>query len=149
MYFWPLQWLPVSLSFHVYNLRPVIETVQQTPNLCFIILFFSALGGNPLYCDCNLQWLSDWVKNGYKEPGIASCANPFDLQGKLLLTAPSRKFICEGKNVSLLRCSLSCLFMPGEIACFKRGSTGLILEIAGLRTDCVVKEGIGLLLFVV
>ncbi|KAK7929454.1 hypothetical protein WMY93_005849 [Mugilogobius chulae] len=53
-----------------------------------------ALGANPLHCDCHLQWLSDWVKSGYKEPGIARCAGPGDMTDKLLLTTPSKKFTC-------------------------------------------------------
>ncbi|XP_034146860.1 slit homolog 2 protein isoform X4 [Esox lucius] len=53
-----------------------------------------ALGANPLHCDCRMQWLSDWVKSGYKEPGIARCAGPGDMTDKLLLTTPSKKFTC-------------------------------------------------------
>nr|XP_021331538.1 slit homolog 2 protein isoform X15 [Danio rerio] len=53
-----------------------------------------ALGANPLYCDCHMQWLSDWVKSGYKEPGIARCTGPGDMTDKLLLTTPSKKFTC-------------------------------------------------------
>ncbi len=30
---------------------------------------FSALGGNPFYCDCHLAWLSSWIKTDYVEPG--------------------------------------------------------------------------------
>uniref|UniRef100_A0A668A7H7 Slit homolog 1 protein n=1 Tax=Myripristis murdjan TaxID=586833 RepID=A0A668A7H7_9TELE len=62
-----------------------------------------AIGANPLYCDCRLLWLSDWVKSGYKEPGIARCAGPRGMEGKLLLTTPADKFqliciifICPG-----------------------------------------------------
>uniref|UniRef100_A0A3Q2ZWD6 Slit homolog 1 protein n=1 Tax=Kryptolebias marmoratus TaxID=37003 RepID=A0A3Q2ZWD6_KRYMA len=53
-----------------------------------------AIGANPLYCDCRLLWLSDWVKSGYKEPGIARCAGPRGMQGKLLLTTPADNFQC-------------------------------------------------------
>ena len=62
-------------------------------------VLFRALGGNPLYCDCNLKWLSDWIKQGYKEPGIAACVGPEDMQNKLLLTTPSYKFQCYGQPV--------------------------------------------------
>ncbi|XP_030638748.1 slit homolog 1b [Chanos chanos] len=55
-----------------------------------------AIGANPLYCDCRLRWLSDWVKSGYKEPGIARCAGPQGMEGKLLLTTPGTKFECTG-----------------------------------------------------
>lgn len=58
----------------------------------------SAIGANPLYCDCRLLWLSDWVKSGYKEPGIARCAGPRGLEGKLLLTTPADHFQCVGKR---------------------------------------------------
>lgn len=39
--------------------------------MLWIILlnFFRALGANPLYCNCDLRWLSQWVKAGFKEPG--------------------------------------------------------------------------------
>ncbi|XP_038266910.1 slit homolog 1 protein isoform X2 [Dermochelys coriacea] len=55
-----------------------------------------AIGANPLYCDCHLRWLSGWVKTGYKEPGIARCDGPPDMEGKLLLTTPAKKFECQG-----------------------------------------------------
>lgn len=58
---------------------------------------FRAIGANPLYCDCRLLWLSDWVKSGYKEPGIARCIGPRGMEGKLLLTTPADKFQCLGE----------------------------------------------------
>lgn len=57
-----------------------------------------AIGANPLYCDCHLRWLSSWVKTGYKEPGIARCAGPPEMEGKLLLTTPAKKFECQGET---------------------------------------------------
>lgn len=60
-----------------------------------------AIGANPLYCSCNLRWLSSWVKTGYKEPGIARCAGPPDMEGKLLLTTPAKKFECQGEGCCL------------------------------------------------
>jgi len=65
-------------------------------------VLYRALGGNPLYCDCNLKWLSDWIKQGYKEPGIAACVGPEDMQNKLLLTTPSYKFQCYGQLTTSL-----------------------------------------------
>ncbi|XP_061685781.1 slit homolog 1 protein-like isoform X1 [Syngnathoides biaculeatus] len=55
-----------------------------------------AIGSNPLYCDCRLLWLSEWLKSGYKEPGIARCGGPPAMEGKLLLTAPPERFLCRG-----------------------------------------------------
>ncbi|MGH0167412.1 UNVERIFIED_CONTAM: hypothetical protein FKN15_052811, partial [Acipenser sinensis] len=72
-----------------------------------------ALGANPLYCDCNMQWLSDWVKSGYKEPGIARCAGPGEMTDKLLLTTPSKKFTCEGPvDINILAKCNPCLSNP-------------------------------------
>ncbi|XP_071038445.1 protein slit isoform X1 [Parasteatoda tepidariorum] len=56
-----------------------------------------ALGANPLYCDCNLRWLSEWIKQDYIEPGIARCAEPRSMKDKLVLTADSNGFVCTGK----------------------------------------------------
>lgn len=43
---------------------------MHTGTFFFIPLFLSsALGANPLYCNCDLRWLSQWVKAGFKEPG--------------------------------------------------------------------------------
>ncbi|XP_051778405.1 slit homolog 1a isoform X1 [Erpetoichthys calabaricus] len=78
-----------------------------------------AIGANPLYCDCHLRWLSDWVKTGYKEPGIARCTGPPGMEGKLLLTTPAKKFECQGAKDSavLAKCS-PCLSNP----CQNQGS---------------------------
>lgn len=37
-----------------------------------LLTLFRALGANPLYCNCDLRWLSQWVKAGFKEPGKKS-----------------------------------------------------------------------------
>uniref|UniRef100_A0A8C9MLJ8 Slit homolog 2 protein n=1 Tax=Serinus canaria TaxID=9135 RepID=A0A8C9MLJ8_SERCA len=72
-----------------------------------------AIGANPLYCDCNMQWLSDWVKSEYKEPGIARCAGPGEMADKLLLTTPSKKFTCQGPvDVNILAKCNPCLSSP-------------------------------------
>jgi len=54
------------------------------------------LGGNPLFCDCGLKWLADWVKRDYLEPGIARCHQPEGMKNKLLLTTPPGAFECTG-----------------------------------------------------
>uniref|UniRef100_A0A8C9W842 Slit homolog 1 protein n=1 Tax=Scleropages formosus TaxID=113540 RepID=A0A8C9W842_SCLFO len=70
-----------------------------------------AIGANPLHCDCRLRWLSDWVKTGYKEPGIARCTGPSGMEGKLLLTTPAQKFECEVDPAVLAKCS-PCVSAP-------------------------------------
>lgn len=54
-----------------------------------------------------MQWLSDWVKSEYKEPGIARCAGPGEMADKLLLTTPSKKFTCQGTVVVFFASSKS------------------------------------------
>jgi len=51
-----------------------------------------------LHCDCNLRWLSEWVKAGYKEPGIARCSGPDAMVDRLLLTTPTHHFQCKGRS---------------------------------------------------
>ena len=89
-----LQYVDEERFGHGYTVSCVYLRVASACVVC------SALGGNPLYCDCNLKWLSDWIKQGYKEPGIAACVGPQDMQNKLLLTTPSHKFQCYGLSVT-------------------------------------------------
>uniref|UniRef100_A0A671SEL1 Slit homolog 1 protein-like n=1 Tax=Sinocyclocheilus anshuiensis TaxID=1608454 RepID=A0A671SEL1_9TELE len=78
-----------------------------------------AIGANPLYCDCRLRWLSDWVKTGYKEPGIARCAGPHGMEGKLLLTTPAKRFECQGEvDAAILAKCNPCMSKP----CLNHGS---------------------------
>uniref|UniRef100_A0A8C6NSN4 Slit homolog 1b (Drosophila) n=1 Tax=Nothobranchius furzeri TaxID=105023 RepID=A0A8C6NSN4_NOTFU len=82
-----------------------ISDLQQGIFSDVAFLSHLAIGANPLYCDCRLLWLSDWVKSGYKEPGIARCAGPRGMEGKLLLTTPADKFQCQGKQRERPRCT--------------------------------------------
>lgn len=79
----------------------------------FIHSLFSALGNNPLYCDCSLKWLSDWIKLDYVEHGIARCVEPESMNGKLILSTPSHNFVCKEKirNEILSKCN-ACYTMP-------------------------------------
>ncbi|KAK2109361.1 Slit 1 protein [Saguinus oedipus] len=54
-----------------------------------------------------------WVKTGYKEPGIACCAGPQDVEGKLLLTMPAKKFKCQDSPTLAIQAKCdSCLSSP-------------------------------------
>ena len=57
-------------------------------------VYCRALGGNPLNCDCNLKWLSDWIKKDWVEPGIAMCGGPRQMKSKLILFTDSSLFEC-------------------------------------------------------
>uniref|UniRef100_A0AAZ3P2N5 Slit homolog 3 (Drosophila) n=1 Tax=Oncorhynchus tshawytscha TaxID=74940 RepID=A0AAZ3P2N5_ONCTS len=72
-----------------------------------------ALGANPLYCNCDLRWLSQWVKAGFKEPGIARCTGPPDMADRLLLTTPLNRFQCKGPvDLNLMAKCAPCLAGP-------------------------------------
>ena len=70
-----------------------------------ISYLYRALGGNPLYCDCELKWLSDWIKKDFVESGIAICTGPASMTSKLLLTTPSNYFECNGR-FAVISCSI-------------------------------------------
>uniref|UniRef100_A0A3Q3KTB1 Slit homolog 1b (Drosophila) n=1 Tax=Mastacembelus armatus TaxID=205130 RepID=A0A3Q3KTB1_9TELE len=92
----PNLFLPLFPSPLLPSSSPVFSDPHQILSLTLCLCLCRAIGANPLYCDCRLLWLSDWVKSGYKEPGIARCAGPRGMEGKLLLTTPADKFQCLG-----------------------------------------------------
>uniref|UniRef100_A0A8K9WNL0 Slit homolog 1a (Drosophila) n=1 Tax=Oncorhynchus mykiss TaxID=8022 RepID=A0A8K9WNL0_ONCMY len=107
--------LPKGIPRNVTELILSYNSLRCIPSLAFAHspILSVAIGANPLYCDCRLLWLSDWVKTGYKEPGIARCAGPTGMEGKLLLTTPAKKFECHGEVDSgvLAKCN-PCLSSP-------------------------------------
>ncbi|XP_076101991.1 slit homolog 2 protein-like isoform X2 [Mytilus galloprovincialis] len=84
------------LSLHGNN----FSTIPYGAFKDLISLTHLALGGNPFYCDCNLKWLSDYIKKDYVESGIASCAGPLQMTNKLILTTDSTAFQCNTKEDS-------------------------------------------------
>ncbi|XP_022707108.1 protein slit-like [Varroa jacobsoni] len=74
-----------------------------------------ALGSNPLYCDCQMRWASDWIKKDFIEPGIARCAEPPHMKDKLVLTAPSNAFVCTQRAPAHIRAKCdACFTFPCE-----------------------------------
>uniref|UniRef100_A0A8C5EBE9 Slit homolog 1a (Drosophila) n=1 Tax=Gouania willdenowi TaxID=441366 RepID=A0A8C5EBE9_GOUWI len=111
-----LHMLPKGIPRNVTELSLHGNEISDLPDGIFndvTSLSHLAIGANPLYCDCHLRWLSDWVKTGYKEPGIARCAGPQGMEGKLLLTTPAKKFECTGDvdTAVLAKCN-PCLSSP-------------------------------------
>ncbi|KAM9409703.1 leucine-rich repeats and immunoglobulin-like domains protein 1 [Pholidichthys leucotaenia] len=47
-------------------------------------------------CDCQLQWLPDWLVTRGLQAGInATCAHPENLKGTSIFEAPSSSFVCD------------------------------------------------------
>uniref|UniRef100_A0A670HVK4 Slit homolog 1 protein n=1 Tax=Podarcis muralis TaxID=64176 RepID=A0A670HVK4_PODMU len=125
-----LKSLPKGIPKNVTELILSYNALQCIPPLAFeglrslrLLFWFSllhrAIGANPLHCDCHMRWLSGWVKTGYKEPGIARCAGPADMEGKLLLTTPAKKFECLGPPPLIIQAKCNpCLSSP----CQNRGT---------------------------
>uniref|UniRef100_A0A803VV60 Slit guidance ligand 3 n=1 Tax=Ficedula albicollis TaxID=59894 RepID=A0A803VV60_FICAL len=90
-----------------------ISSVPEGSFNDLVSLSHLALGTNPLHCDCHLRWLSEWVKAGYKEPGIARCRGPEAMVDRLLLTTPTHHFQCkEPVDLSVVSKCNPCLSSP-------------------------------------
>ncbi|KAI4457821.1 slit [Holotrichia oblita] len=90
-----------------------LQCIQKNALYGLKSLRIIAFGSNPLYCDCHLRWLSDWVKIDYIEPGIARCADPPNMKDKSVLSTPSGAFVCQTKvsDDILAKCD-SCYTYP-------------------------------------
>ncbi|KAJ0170078.1 hypothetical protein K1T71_014684 [Dendrolimus kikuchii] len=86
------------LSLHGNNISLLADGVFRD----LMSISHVALGSNPLYCDCSMRWLSEWVKSAgeYVEPGIARCSDPPPMRDKLVLSTATTAFICRGKPPS-------------------------------------------------
>uniref|UniRef100_A0AAY4EM14 Slit homolog 3 (Drosophila) n=1 Tax=Denticeps clupeoides TaxID=299321 RepID=A0AAY4EM14_9TELE len=100
--------IPVHAFDGLHSLR-LLHNGKYSEPFCSV----RALGANPLYCDCDLRWLSQWVKDGFKEPGIARCTGPPDMADRLLLTTPLNRFQCKGPvDINLMSKCAPCLTGP-------------------------------------
>ncbi|RWS23730.1 protein slit-like protein [Leptotrombidium deliense] len=109
--------------------------ISMIPNGAFkdlISITHIALGSNPLYCDCNLRWMSEWIKKDYKEPGIAKCSEPRSMRDKLILTTPSDQFVCLGEpEPSVLAKCDACFSYP-----CKNGATCVTQPLRQFSCNC-------------
>uniref|UniRef100_A0A8C9N6W8 Slit guidance ligand 3 n=1 Tax=Serinus canaria TaxID=9135 RepID=A0A8C9N6W8_SERCA len=111
-----LRMLPKGIPKDVTELTLHGNDISSVPEGSFndlVSLSHLALGTNPLHCDCHLRWLSEWVKAGYKEPGIARCRGPEAMVDRLLLTTPTHHFQCkEPVDLSVVSKCNPCLSSP-------------------------------------
>ncbi|WKY15918.1 hypothetical protein Q1695_000972 [Nippostrongylus brasiliensis] len=81
------------LSLHGNDISVLPETAfENLGNITHI-----AVGSNSLFCDCQMEWFSRWIKSKFVEAGIARCAAPASVANQLLLTARPNQFQCIGK----------------------------------------------------
>uniref|UniRef100_A0A8D0L649 Slit guidance ligand 3 n=1 Tax=Sphenodon punctatus TaxID=8508 RepID=A0A8D0L649_SPHPU len=118
-YYNQLRCIPVHAFGGLKSLRVLTlhgNDISSVPDGSFndlVSLSHLALGTNPLHCDCSLRWLSEWVKAGYKEPGIARCSSPEDMADRLLLTTPTHHFQCKGLvDINIMAKCNPCLSNP-------------------------------------
>ncbi|KAG7273157.1 hypothetical protein CRUP_019324 [Coryphaenoides rupestris] len=54
------------------------------------------LQSDSFLCDCQLQWLPEWLLSRQLQPGVnATCAHPQSLQGTSILHVPATSFVCD------------------------------------------------------
>lgn len=91
----------LSNYYYYFNVWYVDKFINH--NFIFFILPYRGIGSNPLYCDCSLQWLAEWIKKDFIESGIARCAEPSSMKDKLLLSTPASSFVCKGRYIGSIR----------------------------------------------
>lgn len=75
----------------------VAVTVQQwilTPIYPCLFSNCSALGQNPLHCDCNGKWLNSFFRQQFLDNGIALCHSPDNMRFKSLYHSKPGDFVC-------------------------------------------------------
>ncbi|XP_012937853.1 slit homolog 2 protein [Aplysia californica] len=133
-----LQCISETSFFNMKNLRILslhennISTIPYGAFDSLKALSHIALGGNPLFCDCKLKWLSDWIKKDFIEPGIASCNGPTKMKSKFLLSSPSSYFECLGDPDPTVaqKCDV-CLLNP-----CKNGGSCNTVEFKDFKCEC-------------
>lgn len=61
----------------------------------FLPAFPRMLNTSSLLCDCQLQWLGQWlIDNGFQHSVTAVCAHPAGLAGRSILSVSPEEFVC-------------------------------------------------------
>ena len=79
-----------------------ISTLQKNQLLNYPNLKTIGLTGNPLDCNCHLQWIKQWLEKNYDQDLIKflqwTCTKPANLFGKQLTTVHEEEMICHEEN---------------------------------------------------
>lgn len=57
----------------------------------------SRLHSNNLHCDCQLSWLSDWLRARRGLAPFTQCMAPANMRGLNVPDVPKKDFVCNGK----------------------------------------------------
>lgn len=66
-------------------------------------LYLSALGQNPLHCDCDLRWLNVYFRSKYLDNGIALCSSPQAMNQKSVFHTNPANFDCSWATTASAR----------------------------------------------
>ncbi|CAJ0965366.1 unnamed protein product [Ranitomeya imitator] len=87
------------------------------------------LHSNNLFCDCNLAWLSDWLRQRPRVGLYTQCMGPSHLRGHNVAEVQKREFICNGQqsfmvsSCSVLHCPAACTCSNNVVDCRGKGLT--------------------------
>lgn len=75
-----------------------IHVCVLSHNLLNLKSVFSHLARNPFICDCNLQWLAEYLHNHPIETSGARCESPNRMKRKKIGIIDNDKFKCKGMH---------------------------------------------------
>nr|XP_022340062.1 slit homolog 2 protein-like isoform X3 [Crassostrea virginica] len=91
------------------------------------------LARNPFICDCNMQWLTEYLHQNPIETSIARCEAPGRMKRKKIATAKAGKFKCKGSEMHRtqnagqcvidLECPKQCVCLGTVVDCSNRKLT--------------------------
>lgn len=89
------QWRQTLQRIYLFTaLHNLVKILFCLSSLCFP---FSRLHSNNLHCDCQLSWLSDWLRARRGLAPFTQCMAPANMRGLNVPDVPKKDFVCNGK----------------------------------------------------
>ncbi len=104
-----------------------------------VLISFSALGQNPLHCDCNLRWLNTFLQSKLLDNGVARCFTPKSMHLRSVFHSTPENFSCS--HIGNLRDSAEALAMTKCLPCAQQPCLheGRCRARTGIEFDCTCK----------